>query len=370
MQSTKQPSKLKILYPNGNLLCVKRSIHDRCIDCKPRLRQIECIGNNKVLCSDETCQRCFYRSFASSSRVLNWSKCNTKSPRDVFLSGTSECTFNCFECFHFFRSTTNNVSSGSWCPYCGNKKLCSDINCVLCYNKSFTSSTRALNWSTKNTKLPRELFRNRNHTKYIFDCSDCGHEFDSTLSGITNNEGWCPYCSHDKLCADVNCVKCHENSFASNPRASNWSAKNEKSPRDVFLTSNTKYWFDCSECNHDFETLLSSVAGGTWCPYCSTKLCIEINCTWCFTKSFASSSKALYWSNKNNTSPRKVRLNSHIGKWFDCPACKSEFRSSPANVVRGSWCPYCKHKTERKVYDFIISLSLWKQYGKRQSLLV
>jgi hypothetical protein len=63
-----------------------------------------------------------------------------------------------------------------------------------------------------------------------------------------------------------------EKSFASHPKAKYWSEKNgDVKPRDVFKSSGKKYWFNCGECNHEFESGLNNISGGKWCSNCVNK---------------------------------------------------------------------------------------------------
>ena len=234
-------------------------------------------------------------------------------------------------------------------PECnGNKRNLCKYNCEDCYNRSFTSCNRAVNWSNKNKITPREVFLN-SHKKYWFNCEQCHHDFDMSLKNV-NNGCWCPYCSRKKLCDNNECNTCFNKSCASHEKAKCWSSKNDKSPREVFLNSHIKYWFNCDICNHDFESSETNINRGTWCPYCSDppqKLCDSNNCVPCFNKSFASHEKAKYWSNENNKSPREVFLNSNNKYIFNCNTCHHEFDGGLGHINGGQWCPYCSNSPQK-----------------------
>ena len=103
-------------------------------------------------------------------------------------------------------------------------------------------------------------------------------------------------------------------SFASSPRAGSWDyiknvIINKETPCKVFKSSNKKFWFNCGECEHSFESSLGNVTNnGTWCPYCANqKLCEDTNCIQCHEKSFESSPKAEFWDYvKNVKTSREV----------------------------------------------------------------
>jgi hypothetical protein len=124
---------------------------------------------------------------------------------------------------------------------------------MIPFERSFAGHEKAKYWSKKNEENPRDVFKGSNK-KYWFDC-ECGHEFNGTLSNITYDNRWCPYCAHQKLCNNKECNKCYEKSFASHEKVKYWSKKNNENPRDVFKFSGKKYWFDC-DFGHEFNSKL------------------------------------------------------------------------------------------------------------------
>lgn len=143
-----------------------------------------------------------------------------------------------------------------------------------------------------------------------------------------------------KFCNDSNCMTCFNKSFASHPKSEFWAERNEITPRQIFKCSAKKAWFDCPDCNHQYESALNNVLKGKGCPYCSNKrLCEDQNCQTCFNKSFASHENAKFWSDKNTIQPRQVFKNSNYKFWFNC--CH-EFELSLFKI--NNWCPYCSGK--------------------------
>ena len=62
---------------------------------------------------------------------------NDTIPRSVSLGSQRKRWFRCDECNYPFESTVNNVSNGSWCPFCAGRTLCGNEKCVVCHEKSF-----------------------------------------------------------------------------------------------------------------------------------------------------------------------------------------------------------------------------------------
>ena len=211
----------------------------------------------------------FEKLFASHEKAKCWSCKNKLTPREVRKSSHKKFIFECDICHHEFESSLNNVSNGSWCPFCGNQSLCNIDNCVLCYENSFSSHEKAKCWSSKNELTPRKVFKSSGK-KFKFDCDICHHEFESALNDISNGS-WCPFCGNKSLCDTYNCKSCYEKSFASYEKVKCWSSKNELTSRKVFKQSNKKFIFNCDICHHEFESALNDISKGSWCPVCVNK---------------------------------------------------------------------------------------------------
>ena len=307
----------------------------------------------------------FDRSFASHPKAEFWdySK-NEKTPEEVFKSSNKKFWFICGDCEHSFDTTLASVSNGGhWCPFCTNQKLC-ERDCTTCFEKSFASHPKVKFWDySKNNKPPHQLSISSGK-KCWFVCNECSHSFDVQLNIAKNR--WCPFCAipSRKLC-DEDCVQCFEKSFANHPKAEFWDySKNNKSPRKVFRGSDKRFWFNCDECGHSFDTSPNCIScGENWCPFCTNRKLCEEDCTRCFEKSFASSHRAKFWDySKNEKKPRQVFKSSGTKFWFDCGDNHS-FGTRLNSVTNGNnWCPICKNKTEKMFlkwfknnYDHVIN---------------
>jgi len=157
--------------------------------------------------------------------------------------------------------------------------------------------------------------------------------------------------------------------FASHPRASQWSDKNILKPKDVPLYYYKKFWFNCDICLHEFETNLNSIARlNTWCPYCANKkLCVNKECKKCFDKSFASSDKVTYLTKENTIISRNVFKSCSERAIFNCQQNHPDFEATLNNISRGKWCKLCGYKSSKEKQsisfdDFIKKAN--EKYGK------
>jgi very-short-patch-repair endonuclease len=223
--------------------------------------------SNSKLCKGE-CSMCFDKSFASHEKSKYWSVKNKLTPREVFLNSHKKLWFKCDGCPHEFESRIYDITTNKkWCPYCANKKLCTN-ECDYCFNKSCASHYRAKDWCITNKLIPRDVFKGSDKNIW-FKCDKCPHRFERQINGVIKYDYWCPFCSHRRLCKD-NCSMCFNNSFASSNKAKYWSSKNKITPRDVFISAAGKYWFKCAQ-QHEFNSIISGITAGSWCPQCINK---------------------------------------------------------------------------------------------------
>jgi hypothetical protein len=170
---------------------------------------------NQDLCDSLDCQTCFNKSFASSELINIWSNKNTENPRNLLKYTHKKYLFDCKVCNHVYSCSLANLHNNRGCPYCINKKLCSDMECIICFNKSFASHEKACFWSEKNKLKPRDVFK-QSYKKYIFKCDVCKMDFSSTLGNIYYNK-WCSKCKRKTETKTYDFLK-YKYSIISQPR--------------------------------------------------------------------------------------------------------------------------------------------------------
>lgn len=215
----------------------------------------------------------FENSFVSHPKSVYWSSKNILKPCDITKGTHKKYWFNCDKCEHLLFISIHNITYlNRWCAFCANKKLCENLDCKDCFEKSFASQSKSQFWSNNNELNPRQVFKSSSN-KYIFNCDKCNHFLEMGLDNITNNNYWCKYCSNppQKLCDDETCKDCFNKSFASHPKSKYWSDDNEINPRQIFKCSNKKFKFDCNICNNTFLCSLGNISNNRWCSICKHK---------------------------------------------------------------------------------------------------
>ncbi len=327
--------------------------------------------SNKKLCADTSpngCQSCRQKTFVMYPQSEHWSPENELLPERVFPGSHKKYIFICPDCEHNFEASLHHIVRGQWCPYCSvpPKQLCGDTSltgCLACRAKTFAVHPRSAYWSIKNEVSPDQVFP-YSPAKWFFDCPKCDHEFDSRLADVMNGK-WCPYCSNTKLCEDTSpggCQSCYQKTFATHPKAAYWSDENELPPERVFRNCNAKCKFDCPDCGHKFESVVSHITRGHWCHYCANqKMCedtsLETGCQTCRIKTFVVHPRAVCWSSENELLPEQVFSGNSNKKFiFNCAEENHRFEVSLNSITNmNSWCPHCKNKTEKKLLHWFQS---------------
>lgn len=192
--------------------------------------------------------------------------------------------------------------------------------------------------------------------KVKFWCRACDHRWDNKPNEA-NPDILCMYCAKtvkpDKRCK-VDCELCLKNVLVIPER---WTCVDIKDPSHYTKGCHDKFALKCNECKHITEMVAYAITVGNGCGICaknSNRLC-GLNCEVCLSRSCY-----VYrhiWSRKNEESPEMVKLCSDISRLFDCHDCGSEYWQTPHNKSNGKQsCPTCKHKTERKLFEFLKSI--------------
>ena len=201
------------------------------------------------------------------SIVRMWSSLNVLSPRQVSKTSRRYYYFDCGTCGHLYKTRPGRMQLGSTsCSYCANKKLCKDVDCNVCLDKSAESHEyMSSHWSPDNALTARQVFK-QSMQKRVFICGKCSHSFSSGPNHVYAGAG-CPYCSNSKLCDSNDCTTCFEKSFASDPKSQYWcDESNEKTPREMLKSSHKKCTFLCRLCDSFFAmTLTNMTQSNSWC---------------------------------------------------------------------------------------------------------
>jgi hypothetical protein len=301
-----------------------------------------------------------------------------------------EYNLKCPDCGHCSRRKIQGLNG---CRFCTNQARCGDPTCGMCFANSLASKLFAtlgaflyfLRLGKKTCSLPtfvrmamtikagrpfpigidvRQVAKGDTRTELKFMCSSCWHVFGCEAARVDKLK-FCPFCSPvpKQLCDDGACLRCHEKSFASHPKAGEWDLTPGKNqglvPRQVFKSGTHHADFVCEDCGHPFQATCNSVACGQWCPYCpGQKRCEDVSCEVCTAKKLSSHAAAMFWNyelNPTSVTPDQVSLTNGRDKWwFNCEnGIHPPYQRDASHIRRNQMCSECSctHKTERMVCD-------------------
>jgi len=287
-----------------------------------------CCPTPKKLCEDD-CKTCYDKSFASHAMARLWyqPKNGIATPRSISLMSNKTYWLKCedISCNHIFDVSINNITCRiSGCPYCAHKRLCEDLTCTACENRSFASHPRAAYWDTTRNgdKTPRMLFLSSSKP-YWFICAK-GHSFCDTLCHITAKKDprWCGDCLKEaevQARSDQYLMEARE--FAKD--------RNGVLLSTTYTDMNRRLDWKCNACDHEWAACLSSIKQGSWCPNCAQ--CIPYTLEDC----------QRYAISKEGRCLSEVYLNRGTMMIWECK-CGYQWNSTYGYILSGTWCPQCE----------------------------
>lgn len=200
----------------------------------------------------------------------------------------------------------------------------------------------AAEWSERNRPLDPQMVSAGSHKKAYWRCRK-GHEWLATIKSRTEGGNGCPYCSHRQVLAGYNDLASQRPELADE-----WSERNAPlRPDKVMVFSNRKAWWRC-KLGHEWNTLISTRAGGSKCPYCGgLKLMKGFNdLSSCYPE------LSREWSEKNGRLlPEDVNERSTKNVWWKCGTCGYEYKAVIKSRVHGLKCPVCTQRAVLAGYN-------------------
>ena len=200
----------------------------------------------------------------------------------------------------------------------------------------------AKEWSPKNEPLRSSMITVATHRKVIWQYK-LGHEWTASVKSRTVNGTGCPYCSHNFVLPGFNDLASRFPEIAAE-----WSERNlPLMPDQVTAFKNIKVWWKC-RLGHEWNTLISTRAGGSQCPYCSgIKLLKGFNDLQTKFPLLATEG-----SEKNlPLTPDAVNDKSTKNVWWKCSTCGYEWKAVVKARVKGGMCSVCAERAVLQGYN-------------------
>ncbi len=263
--------------------------------------------------------------------IPEWSKRNAPVKATDITFGSNKKYWWIGKCGHEWLASPKSRHSGERCPYCAGMRVLEGFNDLASVRPDLVAE-----WSGDNAPLLPTQVNAQSHRKVKWK-GLCGHEWEAEIRARVKGTG-CPYCSNNKIMPGFNDLATVHPDLARE-----WSPRNLPwIPEQAPAGANRMVWWRCEE-GHEWQTLISTRAGGSKCPYCSgIKLLKGFNDLGTRYPKLAEE-----WSEKNlPLQPEDINEKSRLSVWWRCSTCGYEWQSVVHTRVHGGLCPVC---SDRKV---------------------
>ena len=166
------------------------------------------------------------------------------------------------------------------------------------------------------------------HTKLEWQCDICGNIWQATPSNIIYNNAWCPQCARERTIKSNKYTIKYAQTIA--------KERGGKCLSEEYVGIDINLEWECGICYYQWDATLGNVINhDSWCPKCAGNIKNTIEDARELAKKF----------NGKCLSEEYVNCISKL--MWECQQ-GHVFLSSYNHVFRGSWCPYCKNKSEQK----------------------
>ena len=283
--------------------------------------------------------------------LSEWSEKNFPLTPDTVTFGSNKTVWWKGACGHEWQTSIKARSAGEQCPICSGARVLRGYND---FESKFPELAKE--WSPKNEPLKPSMITAATHRKVIWQCK-LGHEWTASVKSRTVNGTGCPYCSHNFVLPGFNdLASCFPEI------AAEWSERNlPLTPDQVTAFKNIKVWWKC-HLGHEWNTLISTRAGGSQCPYCSgIKLLKGFN-----DLQTKFPSLAIEWSEKNlPLTPDAVNEKSTKNVWWKCGVGHSYRAKITDRTIEQKGCPQCEAEFQQALPQMLIMM-----YGAQNGITV
>jgi hypothetical protein len=180
------------------------------------------------------------------------------SPNELLPNSNKPFWWIC-EKGHQWQANPNNRSSGSNCPYCAGKRVCTDNSLAI------NVPQIAAEWhpSQNGSLFPSDVTLHSN--KRVWWKCHKGHEWQSSVNNRTNGKG-CPYCAGNKVASDTCLLITHPKLVQEWHPTLNALLK----PENVSKGSHRKIWWKCIR-GHEWQAAVNNRCKGRDCPFCNSR---------------------------------------------------------------------------------------------------
>lgn len=255
---------------------------------------------------------------------------------------------------HSWEATVASRTNGNGCPCCSGQVLVVGENDLQSQNPEL-----AKEWNVeKNGDLTPSMITTRNGKKVWWKCSECGHEWKTTVAHRSEGKG-CPICGRKKSDQSRSKYYLKKNGSFVDVKPElleEWDFEKNGDLNPYLLSAHNgrKVWWLCKKCGHSWEAYISNRTDkGCGCPICKKELLAAVQTRTALRKTGSIVQTHPYlleeWDyRKNIIKPEQISIGSDRKVWWKCRFCGYEWESAPNSSNRREsykkGCPVCQRK--------------------------
>lgn len=303
-------------------------------------------------------------NFPELKNDWDYEKNNGLLPEQVTGNSHLQVWWKCHICGYSWRASVGSRTRGQGCPACSHTVAYPGVTDLATIDPDLVSE-----WNyERNDGLKPEDYLPNSGRKVWWKCSQCGHEWKTSISNRHNGSG-CPACSNRVL------VKGRNDLASQRPiLVRDWSYNdNLQRPEEMLFTSASVVWWECHTCGYKWRaSIYARSIKNQPCPYCSGRA------VWPGKNDFATMEPELMkdWDFQNNTSvnPSELSHKSHQKVSWKCHKCGYEWIAALNTRVDSIGCPKCgKGKRNRTIRHSLAEkkpeVVIFWDYDKNEGLL-
>lgn len=281
-----------------------------------------------------------------------WLKLNNKNFKlcedNVYIGSHKKLNFHCFKCEEDFIMGWSEVYSGNNCGVCRGRQVKEK------FSLAYLRPDLAQEFSFKN-KIDAKNVLLGNHKRFLWQCKDCNHEWETTIPHRVIRNNGCPMCS-GRLPNDN-----HNFSVLFSELLIDWNESKNGSPLNYSPISGKLVWWMCHKCQHEWQTKLCSRTGSIkrQCPACSQKVLSDKNRLSLTHKELC---KEWDYTKNNDLKPENVSYGMKIEVWWKCNLCKKSWKTFLCDRARRNGYSKCScintSKIEKIVENILIDKNI------------
>ena len=254
----------------------------------------------------------------------------------------------CEACGHEWQASVGSRTKGHGCPACYDHRRQGPRTVSRERSLAALHPELSAEWDhARNQTLDPEAISPGTHHTVWWRCATCGHQWRGSVENRAAGHG-CPICAVKRRAQGRSRVAYDRSLAAKHPDLTR-ELHRQLNPgidaKQLAARSSQKVWWRCSECGHEWKTMVCTRTNGSGCPRCGLARRAHTQSHVEPARSLAVKhpriAAELHPTRNPGTDPTRLAARSSLTLWWRCPDCGHEWITRVSTRTRGSGCPAC-----------------------------